>query len=209
VIAVRIDLANQASAAVDRVQGVLSPSRLAPVMGRAARNVYVDHLRRKNADSPNQLGGKRTNYYLGAARATNFRAVDDGVLISIPHVGIAQRYFGGVIRAKPRKFLAFPVHPDAHGKRPREFPGLSLIFGRDGEPIGLMRARLRPRKRGMVGPPVPEPFGEILFRLTKEVNQAPDPSVLPQPLEVGAGVFSAVNDAVALAWARKNGGSSS
>lgn len=221
---IAIDMRDAASPALKRVEGVLRPQQLNPIVGRAARNVYVEHFRAKNRRSPNRFGAKRTNYYLGAARATTFRAVDDGVVISVNQVGVRLHYFGGVVRAgkgvssssgKATKFLTIPARAEAHGKRASEFPDLIVLRRgghQHGEPFALARAvstsiafrkgrdgQRRSVSRGEQG-------GEIMFWLKREVRVPADPDILPQPIDVGAGVFSAVNQAIDLAWARKQGG---
>jgi hypothetical protein len=170
-----------------RVLGVLAPARLNPVIGRAAANVVVAHLRAKNTSSPNQLGGKRTNYYAAAARATSFAVVSDSeVVVSIAQRGIRQRFFGGTIKPRTAKFLTVPVHPSAHGKRAREFSDLEIVFGSGGRPVALARRATGARR-----------FGEILYRLVRSVTQRPDPSVLPESSAVRAEIVRAVDATLA------------
>lgn len=166
---------------VARALGVaLRPERIAPVVGRSAHNTIRTHLFGKNQTSPNALGGRRTNYYAQAARATQFQIVGDSAVVSINQVGIAQRFFGGKIVPRTSKYLTIPVHPAAHGKRAREFD-LELVFGPGGQPVALatkatsgstVDGRGRIRKSAVR-------TGEIMFRLVKSVTQQPDPTVLP------------------------------
>lgn len=181
-------------AAPARVAAAIAPERIRPVIGRAASNVFVAHYRMLNRTRPNKLGGKRTNYFLGAARGTSYEVVPDGVLISTNQIGIRQRYYGGTIRPKKAKYLTIPVHPMAHGKRAGEFGKLDLIRGRGGKPIAL--ALPAQGKRG---------FGTILYRLVQQVNQKPDPSILPTAEQLGAGITPAVDSTVQRAWRRGGG----
>lgn len=178
--AVQISTKDNASTELQRLAVGITPAQINPVVGRSAVNTYKAHLTGLNSSRPNQLGGARTNFYLGAARGTQFRLEGDDVIISINQVGIRQRFYGGTIRPRAgKKFLTLPVHPDAHGKRASEFPGLMLVFGQGGKPIALARPKFRPRARGFVGPQI-SVAGEILFRLVRKVTQQADETVLPR-----------------------------
>lgn len=180
--AVEINISGEGAEVPARVLRAISPDRLRPVMGRAAVIAYRTHLRAKNASSPNKLGGRRTHFYAAAARATSFALVGDStVVVSIAQRGISQRYFGGRIVPVKAKLLAIPAHPLAHGKLPREFPDLEMIFGAGGRPVGLAQKPQGTRQ-----------FGVFLFRLTPFVDQKPDPTVLPELSAVGEAVSTAV-----------------
>ena len=179
--AVTINARDGVSPALQKLADAIAPARLNKVIAQSAVNTYKEHLRGINSSRANQLGGARTNFYFQAARGTNYRIEPNGVVISINQVGIRQRYFGGVIKPKPgKKFLTIPAHPDAHGHRASEFPGLVLVFGHDEKPIALARPVFAQRKRGSIGPAKPI-AGEILFRLVRSVTQRADPTLLPYP----------------------------
>ncbi len=183
-VAIQIQtLRDEARPALMRLERGLQRERLFPVIGQSASNTVINHLRGLNAIRPNALGGPRTNFYAGAAGGTHFNIVGDDVIVSINHVGIAQRYFGGTIRPKTAKYLTIPVHPKAYGKKAREMD-LELVFGRNGEPIALAtKAHLvtiiRQRVKGGITRKLGGRRGEIMFRLVKKVVQQPDPTVLP------------------------------
>lgn len=183
-IGLLIDVSGSGLDVSSRVARVLEPARINPVIGRAATNVVREHLFAKNRTSPNQLGGRRTNYYLQAGRNTSFKIAGDHVIVSVNQVGMRLRFYGGTVRPKTAKFLAIPVAPEAHGKRPREFGDLEIVFGRGGKPIGLARKGTRGR------------LATILYRLADSVTQAPDSGVLPTPVDLAAGVITAVNQVV-------------
>lgn len=178
-----VTLRDEANPALARLRHGIRPQALFPIIGRSATNTIREHLFGLNATRPNALGGARTNFYAGAARSTQFQIVGDAVVVSINHVGIAQRYFGGTIRPKVAKFLTIPVHPRAYGKRAREFD-LELVFGRGGVPIALATKAslvtiIRQTRTGTVTRKLGGRRGEIMYRLVKQVTQAADPSVLP------------------------------
>lgn len=158
----------------------LAPASLGAVVGRAGRNAVREHLFARDGQG-NTLGGRRTHFFGQAARATNCTMQGDTVVVSIDHVGIAQRYFGGTIRPKSAKFLTIPVHPAAYGKRAREFSDLEVIFGAGGQPVALAR-----KARGR------HAFGEIYYRLVRSVTQAPDPSVLPSDAQLDTAIQAEV-----------------
>lgn len=208
-LGISIDIRDTVRPAMARLNGALRPEQLNPVIGRAAVNVYRGHLLQLNRTRPNKLGGKRTNFYAQAGRGTNFVVEADGITVSIPSVGIAQRFYGGVIRPKASKFLTIPVHPAAHGKRAREMD-LEVIFGEGGRPIALATKSTRAvqitqNRRGEAVRKSIGRRGEIMFLLKKSVTQAPDPTVLPRTDEVAAAAIIAVNDSVDRAIKRQGG----
>lgn len=197
---------------VKRFGGALKPERLNPILGRSAVNTTREHLFGLNLTRPNQLGGRRTNFYAGAARGTNFQATDEGVTVSIVQVGIAQRYYGGTIRPKTAKFLTIPVNPAAYGKRAREFD-LELVFGPGGEPVALATkgnrgVSITQNKRGQIVKKQTGRHGEIMFRLVRSVTQKPDPTVLPYPELMAERIKKDVGSYFERVLARNNGGAS-
>jgi hypothetical protein len=189
-----------------RVKAALQPRRVGAVAGRAATNVLRAHLFARNADKPNALGGKRTNYYAQAARSTSYAFDgDDAVVVSINQIGIRLRYYGGTVKPRTAKFLTIPVAPEAHGKRAREFGNLEVVFGAKGQPIGLAlkvtSTTTRRRRAGESGPLNPferqignkRNAGKLLYRLVKSATFAADPTVLPLPDVLMGGVISAIN----------------
>lgn len=182
-----------------RVKAALHPRRVGAVAGRAATNVLRAHLFARNADKPNALGGKRTNYYAQAARSTSYAFDgDDAVVVSINQIGIRLRYYGGTVKPRTAKFLTIPVAPEAHGKRAREFGNLELVFGEGGQPIALAtkgdrRVQITANAKGKLVKKVVGRRGVILYRLAKSATFAADPSVLPLPDVLMGGVISAIN----------------
>lgn len=197
---IRIDVRDRATPVVKAVDRALRPALVNPIIGRSATNTIREHLFGLNSTRPNQLGGRRTQFYAQAARSTQFQVEGDFVIVSINQVGIAQRFFGGIIRPKNSKYLAIPVHPSAHGKRPREFD-LELVFGKGGKPIALA-TKGRASKRGSTR------LGEIMFRLVKSVRQQPDPTVLPYSEQIGLRIERDVDSYVDRAIERASGGAS-
>lgn len=205
-IGLEINLRGTAGQTLRRLRGAIDPARLSPAAGRAVRNVVRDHLFRLNQERPNQLGGKRTNFYTGAGRATQFVMQGDIAVVSINQVGIRQRFFGGTIRPKTAKYLTIPVHPNAHGKRAREFD-LEVVFGEGGKPIalatkGTLRREVTQTRSGNIRSRNVGRRGEIYYRLVRQVVQQPDVSVLPRPDQTYGAAISAINTEVDRATGR-------
>lgn len=202
-VGIKVAVTGDALATVQRARLILRPEVVNPVVGRAAANVVIAHLRGLNATRANHLGGRRTHYFAGAARGTSYSIQGDEVIVSIKQVGIRHRFLGGTI--KPKKaggFLTIPVAPEAYGKRAREFGNLEIVFGARGEPIALATKSTRATqitagKAGKIAKRQIGRTGTIMFRLVRSVTQQPDPTILPYPEVIGAGVATAVNETVA------------
>lgn len=189
--AIRINLADRGTPAIRAVLQAVQPKQVNPIVGRAATNLIREHLFDLNKSRPNKLGGRRTNFYASAARGTHFDATENGVVISVVQVGIAQRYFGGIIKPTKAKYLTIPVSPEAHGKRASEFSDLEVVFGKGGRPIGLARKGAHE---------------DLLYRLVKYVDQAADPTVLPSNETIAAAANVAVGSYVQRVIDRASGG---
>lgn len=201
-----------ATPAVQRLLTGLRPEQLKPIVGRSAANSYKAYLTGLNAQRPNQLGGPRTNFYLSAAKGVSFQVAGDFVVVSIPSVGLAQRYFGGVIKAK-KKYLTIPAVPEAHGKRASEFSDLHFAFETNPS-TGHVQAALvqgerslihtRRSKNGVKAFFAGDQERRVVFWLARQVTQKADPSVLPYPEQV---TTKAIEDAASYAkliWDRAN-----
>jgi hypothetical protein len=179
----RIEFKDDASPGIRRALASTKGSQILGAMGTAVKRGVQDHLL---ARPSNKMGWPTTNFYKRAARATTF-AMDGktSAVVSVNHLGITQRYYGGTIKPVKAKKLTIPARPEAYGKRAREFSNLVLAFGRRG-PFALVEAHSqevsfgRQRKDGsravkqgaIVG-------GGVLFWLVDSVHQDPDHSVLP------------------------------
>ncbi len=210
-VGVRIDLTDTARPAIARLNGALQPAKLNPVIGRAITNLFRSHLFRLNRERPNAAGGRRTNFYAQAARGTSFQVDPDGITVSVASIGIAQRFYGGVIRPKKSKWLTIPAAPEAHGKTAREFD-LELVWDENRKPIALatkntLAVSITQNAQGKIVKRQTGSLGKIMFWLRKSVTQAPDPTVLPRIDEVAGAAMTAINDTVDRVIARQGGAS--
>ncbi|MES2692660.1 MAG: hypothetical protein V4773_04245 [Verrucomicrobiota bacterium] len=169
------------------------------VMGRAIAGGLRKHFTKLDRTRANKLGGKRSHFYGQVRRSVQQPQLlgGDGVLVSINHVGIAQRYFGGVIVAgqngSGKKFLTLPVHPEAYNRRAREFQDLDAIFFENGE--GVL---VRPNAESKHG------IGEVYYRLVRRVRQKADPTVLPPEEELQDVAYTAGEEHIRTLIAREN-----
>lgn len=205
-IAIQLDVRD----ALSRINGIergLDAPRLQPIVGRSAVNVYRAHLFALNQERPNRLGGPRTNFYAQAARGTSWRQLGDAVVVSIASVGIRQRYYGGTIKPKVRRYLTIPAVAEAYGKRASEFPELKFALVPDPRSGRLRPALVRKDAsevtlidtrtvRGRTKVFKREGQGRVLFWLVRQVQQQPDPSVLPSQEAVQGQVSRDLNDYV-------------
>lgn len=207
-LGIGITYTNAVSPATRELAAGLSPANINPVVGEEVKGVYRDHLFALNESRANALGGKRTNYYTGAARSVSWTVVPDGVLISIQQIGLALHYFGGTVKPVTKKFLTIPARAEAYGKRASEFNDLEILWGKNG-PYALARRvsssitiGRRPKNGQRSVTPGAVQGGEVMFWLKKEVTIEADPSVLPDEQTINRAVNRVVLDVAHRAWAR-------
>ncbi len=181
-MSITIQIKDDATPAVRRLEDLVASPAIRAVVGRSGRNMVRDHLH--GLDAVRHRSHVRLHFYAAAARATNYRVLPDGAVVSINHIGIAQRYFGGEIRPRNSKYLTIPARDEAEGRRARDFNNLEPVFGRNGiyalaerSATRLKRVKGRFQAGGETG-------GGIMFWLVKSVTQKPDSSVLPKMSEL-------------------------
>jgi hypothetical protein len=137
-------------------------------------NTLRKHFSKLDRQRPNRLGGTRTHFYGQVRRSVQQPVLlgGDGVKVSIPHVGIAQRYFGGKIEAKDDGWITVPASTETHGKSAREFDDLDFVLFRP-DLAALVQREQSDLATG-------ETTGDgVFYWLKKEVEQKEDKSVLP------------------------------
>jgi len=215
------------------IQDKASPALMALLRGTEGRdylaagargvfNLCRTHFDRLQAERPNQLGGRRTNFWRSVKGSMQAPILTPNTAtIRINHVGFAQRLRGGEIRAgrstnprtgAPTRFLAIPLRSEAYGVRPAERDDLDFIPSRRRGQGGILvesrqttLKRVR-RKDGVRFKPTGEVGGLALYALVTRVRQAADPSVLPGAPEMGRAAGSAMEQLLAMRVARQTGG---
>lgn len=188
----RVILNDQATGSLADLIEQVKPARAARVVAPAAANLFRTHLFKLNDERPNRLGGKRTNFFSQAAKATSATAEGGTVKVNVAHVGIRQRVEGGTIRpTNGRKFLTIPARSEAYGTRAKEHPFLVPIFFRSGAGALVEADRSDRGTRTEQG-------GGVWFWLVKSVTQRPDPTVLPDRAAIIGASTQALDAWVAL-----------
>lgn len=109
-------------------------------------------------------GRKVTQWWRGTELWTVKKVTTTGATLENSHIGLAHKITGGVIRAKRKKFLTIPMHPQAHGLTAKQ-------FGRSIAPLFRVKnALMFEDNTGKLTP---------AYALKKSVNQAPWPNALP------------------------------
>jgi hypothetical protein len=146
----------------------------------AVRKLLQGHFRDRQ-QTPNKLGGRRTNFWQDVYRSTQIGEVTDrqGVVV-IGDARFAQKVYGGTITAgkgtssktgKPTKYLSIPARREAYGLRPSQLEdklGTELRFVKGSRGGALM---VKTGKKSQLG--------LVMYWLTASVTQAPDPQALP------------------------------
>jgi hypothetical protein len=189
---VSISINDRATPHIARLEDELNREPVRHAAGSSVMRLILDHLAALNAERPNALGGRRTNFYAKAAKSTSYAVTSDGATVSISKTGFAQRLFGGTILPGPdKKYLTIPARAEAHGRRAGEFNNLEILFGKNGpyalaerESTELRWRQKTKRKKGVKSvyrytAAGADRGGGIFYWLVKSVTQEPDPTVLP------------------------------
>lgn len=167
---------------------------LRSVMARAGVNTVKAHLTNIDSTRANRLGGTRTHFYSHAADSTQFQLQGKGFIISINHVGMALRYYGGRVKPVNRKYLTIPARARAHGKRAREFTAAKVGYAH-----GRRSRKVRPFYIYLGEPTNPT----ILYWLVKSVKQRGDKTVLPSMDRLEEGMVEAGGKYLKRLWERE------
>ena len=222
-LSVKYNLVDAASPMLADI-AALGPGKAAKVIAPAMRDLFRNRFFQLNTERPNRLGGKRQNFWNQVARGsaadpeprgTEASTDDQGVIVSINHVGIRQRIEGGVIKPTGgRKFLSIPAITEAYGTVPADWGfkpksggtqdsrtgRLHFVPTRNGGALvmnSLSEVTFGKRvkkdgsrtviKGGSLG-------GQVVFWLVKSVTQKPDPTILPTQAQVTAAASYALSE---------------
>jgi len=156
---------------------------VAPMVGDLTRHHLYDLADARHRDN---VG---VNFYAHAADSVKYVDLDNGAEVRIDWAGIAQRYYGGDIKAVNYSYLWIPVDPESEGKTAGSFHGLVAIVNKmTNRGVGIM-----PGPDPKTGKPSVK-YGHVLFALVPELHQDPDPSVLPTDAEYSESVGTAIDD---------------
>lgn len=174
------------------VASSVSPESCATVAAEAGADTVRTHF--VKLSRARHRPGQRINFYLQAADSVIRETHGDEALIKIPHTGIAQRYYGGIIKpsGRPSKITGQPITrlavglsgtPGA-GHVPADFNDLFLIVKKkQGNDKGA--AFLARRQENGI---------QFLFVLLTQVRQSADTTILPPNSELLDAAAQAILD---------------
>lgn len=193
--------------ATPRILAATAKVGAAPILrvaGRAAAQTTRKFYQLKNVQEPNQLGGKRTNFWADVARSVS-QPMPKGpnkVEIVVSHPDIAQKVLGGQILPKRSKFLTIPANPIAHGKRAASFNLTFAIV--DGRMALVSKDKIRKKFKtqkdhgqGIISEikqDVRISPGDVIFWLVRKVFQKPWPNSMPSQAELEYAAFKAADE---------------
>ena len=190
---VQTEASRRALAAVRRLVGTYS-GPACEVVAEAAADLTRSHFRELSQDR--HRASQPRNYYQLAADAVEFKAVDGGAEVTIPHTGIALRYFGGTVRpsgrislvtGKPITRLAVPFSgSEAEGKTPGEFADLFVLSSALGKSTGKAVLARKTSSGGFVA----------LFALLAKTEHEPNETILPENAEYEETAVSAIREMI-------------
>jgi len=197
--------------------GVIAKRRVLSAMGGGVKLSLIEHFAGIEQDSVHhkwatQLGANRTHFYGGSARGVQSGIQDpkvegdDAVSVSINSQGLAQRYFGGTITAKNKKWLTIPAIAAAYGRPANSFNNLRFVLFRPdlaaliektpGQPSTLSKQTRKDSKGIYRSAGETSERGRVVYWLKRSVEQAPDPTVLPTEDEMSQRAIEAGHEAI-------------
>ena len=176
----------------DLLDGAQRPEAMLKEVSRRGQNELKAWFRRRN-QTPNKLGGRRSNFWLQVANSVQAPVVAGGgkrAVISVTDPRIRQKVQGGLIRAKRFKNLTIPLIPEAHDTTRKVYErehGVTLFAVKRG-PVTFLVEQL---SGGAL---------RFVYLLKPSVFQQPDPLALPPQAQWEAALL----DQAAKALARQN-----
>ena len=206
-VAIKIDVKDMAGPAVNRVRAFLASDSARKLSGFEGQRTVREHLQGLDETRANKLGGRRTNYYGSARRATEYRLEGEDVIVSIAQVGMRLHYYGGTVEAgvnssfitgQPTKYITIPATAEAYGHTASDFENLVLVWGKNRKPVALaVGVEAQNTRRG---PTLTKSThlvpGKIMYWLKESVTLPADPTVLPTEQVIGQNVVNRLSKAI-------------
>ena len=189
----------------DRCRTTLEQTEMVETGATAVKLLLVNYFTDLNAERHRSGGpAARTGFYADAARSVNAAPVEvegKSALISIDKIGLAQRLLGGTIRPlPPHKFLAIPAREEAYDTTPADYTDLTFVPRGNGKAMLVQALKTtvdwkeKRRKGSTVSDYARTVGGLVMFWLVPEVEQAPDPTVLPADEAMEQSAFTAMDE---------------
>lgn len=182
-VGVIVTIQDHATPAINAMVAQLTPRRLAAKIGPGLNRLVQNKL---ISNGENKNGWPTTHFWADAARATSWKGLEDGVLISINKIGVRQRVFGGTIKPVNAGALTIPISPVSYGHLASEFPGLFLLRTKTGsylvqrgEEVSEKGNTVKRTKGGGNAKRRIRANLNFMFKLVASVTQAANPDVIP------------------------------
>jgi len=164
---------------------VSNPIAMLSVVGRRGANELKSHFRARN-NTPNKLGGRRTNFWRQIADSVNSPVVESShrVRISVTDRRFLQKVYGGRIKPDRAKALTIPVAVESYGLTVQQFQQASGIQ------LFLLRKKGGAFTNLLAGA-IGSSHGEfkVYYELQPYVDQDKDPEALPPEGKFGAALL--------------------
>lgn len=182
-----VTVKDDASPMIRKLGDAITSPEIQNAMGRGASKAVQAFLFSLNASRPNQLGGKRSNFWSASAKSTSYQTSGNQITITVSKLGYLQRIKGGEIKARNKKYLTIPATAEAYGKRAGEFSNLRFGFAENKYgnlmPALIKQSATRSRTGRAIGGKYAKQaksnIGNVMYWLTPRVFQRADPSVEP------------------------------
>lgn len=197
---------------INEVRNVPAASKAA---ARGVANKLRDHFATLETERPNKMGYPRQHFWSQIRKSVG-NPVQEGnaASVTVAHVAFRQKLEGGTIKPGPGKeYLTIPAHPDAYGKRAREFSALQFAFAEDPNNPGTVRPALIAQRAISTliqfgkkkAKAVASELGVLpLYWLVREVKQAPTPGALPPDEELQQAAIGGADEWAKNVFARIN-----
>lgn len=163
-----------------------NPEAVLKVCGRELANLLKKHFREKDRSNVNKLApGRREHFWLQVSRSVNAPVVSGSrsVSVRVSDPRIAQKVFGGEIRAKRAAALTIPVAEEAYGRT------VSTFERETGMRVFRVGAKGAEGAKGALAVKVGEQI-KVVYALRKRVMQQKDPTALPEMGKLEAAILA-------------------
>jgi len=172
-LSIQTEVPHSVGAIVRALTAGLHATQVNAAVGRRAQQLTKAHI--YALANTRHRENVALNFYEDAADSVTHRDLGGGVELRVDKAGFAQRFYGGKIKAVNYSHLWIPIADESEGKSAGEFDDLVPIIS------------------ALTNTGVALKDGEPLFALVPEVDQDPDPTVLPTESEYSSACTEAID----------------
>ncbi len=166
-----------------KITAAKNPRAILMSSGRTVGNLLKRHFRQKDKSEANRLSERRSHFWLAVSRTVqNPYVLGNTVTVTVNHPAIAQKVFGGPIRAKAAGALTIPVEERAYDRSTHTFEqetGLKLFLVKTGKGPFANAVLAVKEGKGIT----------VEYILTKSVTQKADTDALPPKSQLEAAIL--------------------